>query len=285
MPRLTARLTVSCVGLALAGVAGLWPALTRAAEAPVAQVADLTYDVYLGGLHIFAFDVNMALGSDRYRVTAEGGTRGMVGWLYAWQTRLAAEGVDRGGTIEPRRFVSDSDWQGSRHTVDLGFVAGGGYELRREPPPEPDPDIEGSLPETLPEGTFDPLSLVLAASRALQETGRCDQTVPVFDGRRRFDLTLRHVDEATLPASDYTIYEGPAVRCGFSIERISGFRKSWRANRQSNADAAAPTIWVATIRPELPPVPVRYDGTIALGNIVIHLTGVEVRTEEVHRQE
>lgn len=270
----------------MAGAVWFWSVPARAVEVPSAQVADLTYDVYLGGLHIFTFDVNMALRPDRYRVTAEGGTRGLIGWLYAWQTRLAAEGIARDGELEPLRYVADSDWQGSRRTVDLAFAGGGRYELRQEPPPEPDPDIEGELPETLPDGTFDPLSLVLAASRGLQETGRCDQTVPVFDGRRRFDLTLRHVDEATLPPSDYTIYQGPAVRCSFSVERISGFRKSWRSNGRWNADAApAPTIWVAPIRPDLPPVPVRYDGAIALGNIVIHLTGAEVRTEQARQGE
>lgn len=281
MNRLSARFTVSWVGLALASAACLWPAPARAAEVPTAQVADLTYDVYLGGLHIFTFDVNMALQPDRYRVTAEGGTRGAIGWLYAWQTRLAAEGVERDGTIEPRRYVVDSDWQGDRRTIELGFTEGGRYELRQEPPPEPDPDIEGGLPDSLPDGTFDPLSLVLAASRTFQETGRCDQTIPVFDGRRRFDLTLRHVDQATLPPSDYTIYDGPAVRCSFSVKRISGFRKSWRSGGRRNADAGTPTLWIAPVRPDLPPVPVRYDGEIALGNIVIHLTGATVRTEEV----
>jgi hypothetical protein len=150
--------------------------------------------------------------------------------------------------------------------------------LERTPPLEPDPDIEGGSPETLPEGTVDPLSLAVAASRALAENGRCDQTVPVFDGQRRYDLTLRHVDEATLPSSDYSIYQGRAVRCTVSMTRISGFRKSWKSKRQWDAPSSAPTIWVAPIQAGLPPVPVRYDGAIALGNIVIHLTKSEVRT-------
>ena len=64
------------------------------------------------------------------------------------------------------------------------------------------------------------------------------------------------------------------------MERISGFRKSWRSSRQWDADSSAPpTIWIAPIRPGLPPVPVRYEGAIALGNIVVHLTKAEARTE------
>ena len=277
MSRLTARLTVSCAGLALA--VSLWSAPAQAAEAVAARTLDLTYDVYLGGLHIFTFDVDMTLQLDRYRVTAEGGTQGMIGWLYGWQTKLAAEGLDRNGRIAPQRYDAESNWQGNLRTVQLGFGEDGRYDLQQTPPPEPDPDIEGSLPETLPDGTVDPLSLAVAASRALAENGHCDQTLPVFDGRRRYDLTLTHVDEATLPPNAYSIYQGPVVRCSFSMKRISGFRKSWQSKRQPDAGSSVPTIWMAAIQPDLPPVPVRYDGAIALGNIVIHLTRADVRTE------
>jgi hypothetical protein len=279
MSRLTARLTASWVGLAMAGALSLSPAPARAAETMSPRFVDLTYEVYLGGLHIFTFDVDMTLQPDRYRVAAQGATQGMIGWLYEWQTKLAAEGLDRNGRIEPLRYDVDSNWQSNRRMTHLSFVEGGRYDLQRTPPPEPDPDIEGSLPETLPDDVVDPLSLAVAASRALQENGRCDQTLPVFDGQRRYDLTLTHIDVATLPPSEYSVYQGPAVRCGFSMKRISGFRKSWKSKRQPDDRSSAPTIWVAPIRQDLPPLPVRYDGAIALGNIVIHLTKAQVRTE------
>ncbi len=277
MPRLTALIVPSWVGLAVTGLVGL-SSVAAAAEPLPARTVDLTYDVYLGGLHIFTFDIDMALQPDRYRVTAEGATQGMVGWLYEWQTKLAAEGLDRNGRIEPQRYDVESNWQGNQRTVQLGFAEEGRYDLQRTPPPEPDPDIEGGLPETLPEGIVDPLSLAVAASRVLEENGRCDQTLPVFDGQRRYDLTLTHIDAATLPPSEYSAYHGPAVRCSFSMKRISGFRKSWRTKRQVAADASPPTIWLAPIRQDLPPLPVRYDGAIALGNIVIHLTKAQVRS-------
>lgn len=279
MPRLTGRLAV-CIGLAMASAAGLSSAPARAAEAASARIVDLTYDVFLGGLHIFSFDVGMTLRPDRYRVTAEGKTRGMIGLLYALDMKLAAEGLDHDGRIEPRRYVADTEWQRRQRTVQLGFAEGGRYDLQQDPPPDPDPDIEGGLPEALPEGIVDPLSFAVAASRALEQNGRCDQTVPVFDGRRRFDLTVQHIEETMLPPNGYSVYQGPAVRCSFSMERISGFRKSWRSSRQWDAGSSAPpTIWLASIRRDMPPVPVRYEGEIALGTMVVHLTGAAVRTE------
>ena len=264
------------LGLALvAGAAALPPAQ---AQEP-ARAVDLTYDVYLGGLHIFTFDVDMTLRPDRYRVAAEGATQGMVGWLYGWQTRLAAEGLDRDGRIEPQFYEIESIWQNDLRTVQLSFEEDGRYGLERTPPPEPDPDIEGNLPDTLPANVVDPLSLALAASRSLEENGRCDQTLPVFDGQRRYDLTLTQIDRAILPRSEYSIYQGPATRCSFSMKRISGFRKSWQSKRQPDDRSSPPMIWIAPIRDDLPPLPVRYDGAIALGNIVIHLTKAQVRTD------
>jgi hypothetical protein len=279
MSRLTARITSSCIGLAMASAIGLSSTPVRAAELASSRTLDLTYDVYLGGLHIFTFDVDMAMQPDGYRVTAQGATHGIVGWLYGWQTKIAAEGLDRNGRIEPQRYDVESNWQGNQRTVQLAFAEAGRYDLQQTPPPEPDPDIEGELPESLPKGTVDPLSFGIAASRALEQNGRCDQTVPVFDGRRRYDLTLTHIDQATLPPNEYSVYQGPAVRCSFSMKRISGFRKSWSSKRQPDDRSSAPTIWVAPIREDLPPVPVRYDGAIALGNIVIHLTRAQVRTQ------
>lgn len=274
MPRLIAHISSVGLGLAVAGSA-VAPAI--AAEAEPARVVDLTYEVYLGGLQIFTFNVDMTLQPDRYRVTAEGATQGMVGWMYDWNVRLAAEGAEEDGRIAPRSYLSESEWQSDGRSLRLGFDGDGRYDLQQMPAPEPDPDIEGGLPESLPEGTVDPLSMAVAASRALEAQGSCDQTLPVFDGQRRYDLIVTQVDRATLEPNEYSIYHGPAVRCSFKVERISGFRKSWQARRGASVDAAPPLIWMASLRPDLPPVPVRYDGQIALGNIVVHLTAAEVR--------
>jgi hypothetical protein len=275
MPRLTGRLVPASIGLAL----GLLSAPALAAEPTPARFADLAYNVYVGGLRIFSFDVEMALLPESYRLTAEGQTQGMVSWVYTFDMNLTAEGFDRGGRIEPQRYLAETQWQSRERKLQLGFADAGRYDLTQDPPPEPDPDIEGSLPKALPEGVVDPLSLAIAASRALEQTGTCNQTLPVFDGQRRFNVTVKQLGPATLPPNDYSIYQGPAMRCGLDVERISGFRKSFRADRDREARSTPPTIWMASIRPGLPPVPVRYEGEIKLGKIVIHLTDATFRTE------
>ena len=273
MPRLTGRLACLCLGLAL-----LAPVATSADVGP-AEVAQLKYDVYVGGLHIYSIDVEMRLQSGRYRLTARGGTQGMVGMLYTWDTDLTADGIDQDGRTQAQRYLSKTQWETRRRTITLGFSPDGRYTLQQDPPQEPDPDIEGGLPASLPTGVVDPLSFAIAAAQSLAKTGRCEQTVPVFDGQRRFNVIVTGIGPAELKPNRYSIYQGPAMRCGLGIERISGFRKSLRAKREKEERSTPPTIWVAQIKPELPPIPVRYDGEIALGKIVVHLTDATFRTE------
>jgi hypothetical protein len=276
MSRRNGRRALTAIGFAFAGTVGLLSGPAQAG-AGSAQIADLTYDVYVGGLHIFTFDAEMTLQPDHYRLTADGETRGLVGWLHTWNLKLAAEGLDRNGRIEPQHYLAETRWRSRQRTLELGFAEGGRYDLDQTPPPEPDPDIEGDLPESLPNGILDPLSFAIAASRTLQEHGRCDQTVPVFDGQRRFDIVVKQIGETTLAPNAYSIYQGPAMRCSLGVARISGFRKSLQSSREQTS--GPPTIWMASIRPDLPPLPVRYEGEIKLGKIVIHLADAKFRTE------
>jgi hypothetical protein len=292
MLRQTRRLILGCAGLILAAAPlraaettpaaapSTSPASTSPASTSVGRVVDLSYEVYLGGLHIFSMSVDMALRPGSYSLAAAGGTRGMIGWIYKWDVKLASEGADASGAIRPKSYSSVTDWQSTPKTMKLAFGEGGSYDVQRNPPEEIDVADEGEPPASLPAGTVDPLSLAVAATRALAASGKCEQTLPVFDGKRRYDLIVKDLGEATIAKNDYSIYAGPALRCGFTMERISGFSKKRRYTRQWDEETSAPpTVFLAQIRPDLPPLPVRYEGAIALGNLVIHLTKAEVRSE------
>jgi hypothetical protein len=285
MLRQTRRLMLACAGLILAAAPLQAAEMAPAAPASTGRVVNLGYEVYLGGLHIFSMNVDMALRPGSYSVAAAGGTRGMIGWIYKWDVKLAAEGVDAGGldkagAIRPKSYVSVTDWQSTPKTMKLAFGEGGSYDVQRNPPEEIDVADEGELPAALPANAVDPLSLAVAATRALAASGKCEQTLPVFDGKRRYDLIVKDLGEATIAKNSYSIYAGPALRCGFTMERISGFSKKRRYTRQWDEETSVPpTVFMAQIRADLPPLPVRYEGAIALGDMVIHLTKADVRSE------
>jgi hypothetical protein len=275
--------------LAFAASLAVPPAAPAEAAPPAeARIADLGYDVYIGGLHVFSFAIEMTLRPESYRVSAEGGTRGAVAWFSSWGVKLDAEGSDSAGRIASRHYVVETDWKKDPARLQLDFAGDGRYALERVPAPDPaeppDPDIEGTLPETLPQGALDPLSFAVAAGQALQRSGHCDQTVPVFDGQRRYDVTVKDGGPTVLAPNGYSIFSGTATRCTLQVTRISGFRKSTRMSAAAAAKAAPPTVYMAAPQPGMPPVPVRFESEIKLGQMVIHLADAKFRTEPLAEQ-
>lgn len=257
------------------------------ADAPLAPRAlALRYDVFVGGFYTFGFDVSLGLESDAYEVTVDGGTRGLIGQLFTWRMNMGAQGkleslVPTPSGFAPARFDNLTEWRGKPRRTTLRFIGHGSYEVDRDPseiPEERDPE-EGELPVSLPAATMDPVAASLVALSASARDGACERRIPVFDGKRRYDLIVRGGDgETSLPPSNFSAYAGPALSCRIGIMRISGFSKR-RNNTQQWDDGSSnpPVIASAKLAPGLPLVPVRFIATINLGTMVVHLVHAELR--------
>lgn len=250
---------------------------TQSSQLNSARHVTLSYEVHAGGLHIFSFDVGMALEPHGYRIVAAGGTRGISSYLYKWDVSLKAEGEG----LRPGRYMTVNTTRPPTKTMQLEFVEDGSFTVTRNLPESPDETAEEQvLPAQLPANIADPLSASLLAVKTLAETGSCAQTIPVFDGKRRFDILLHDAGISEISKSRFNSYEGPAILCGLAIERISGFKKPRRHIGQWDQDKdEPPKLWIARVRPDMPPVLVRFTGALALGSIVVHLTKVESSQE------
>ena len=97
-------------------------------------------------------------------------------------------------------------------------------ELTAIPPPNRD-----SVPvmETNRQGIVDPLTAMLFSAAVTGEglsPAACRQTLPIFDGRQRYDLKLafKRMDKVTAEKG----YSGPLVVCSVTYEPIAGHRSS-----------------------------------------------------------
>ncbi len=262
--------------LAASGAASSAPAMpVQPHSQPSSRTMALTYEVYAGGLHIFSFDVNLSLRPESYRIAAAGGTRGLTSLLYKWDVNLTAEGEH----LQPARYVTVNTGRQPTKTMQLEFAKGGSFTITRdpvEPLDEAAAEEEGPLPTSLPSNIADPLSAGLVASQALARNGSCKQAIPVFDGKRRYNLLIHDAGAGDVPKSRISIYQGPATLCHFTMERISGFKKHRRYAAQWDEDKdEPPTLGVAKVREDMPPIPVRFTGAVALGSIIVHLTKIE----------
>ncbi len=249
-----------------------WP--TRPAGA--GQVVSLGYNVYLGGLHIVSFNMDITLDRSEYSISAAGVSRGVVGLFYDWSTRLDANGRLGPAGFRPTRYDAVTKRKGKVKSRRLVFGGDGEYSVERDPPKR---KKQRKLPLALTRNTVDPLTAVLAVTSALVADGGCTRTIPVFDGKRRFNLLFKQVGPDTVAPSQLSIFKGLAVQCRFTTKRIAGFKKKRRYFSFWDESEKNPlAVWVATLADGAPPVPVRFEGDFKLGALMIHLVRAEVKS-------
>ncbi|MGE5537383.1 MAG: DUF3108 domain-containing protein [Gemmatimonas sp.] len=248
----------------------------------------LTYDVYIGGLHAFRFDATVGVDDRSYEVALDGGTSGVIGRLFSWRASLRSDGAVASTQPVPAglsaaRFESATAWQGKPRRTSLTFTGDGRYDVALEPPEDADSVREdGGLPSILPPGTMDPVAASLAALSASARDGACARRLPVFDGKRYYELIVRDGDgDNVVPPSHLSAFSGPALKCRIAMRRLAGFSKRRYAQYWDDESSDLPTIWSAALAPGMPLVPVRFLAPIHiagnLGTMVIHIVHAELR--------
>ncbi len=285
------RKTLSALALSLALALGLgfsaMPWAVAAEPAPVNTVAQgetlsLGYDIYIGGLHALAATVDVTQDGPRYRATAAGQTRGLIDFLFSWTSHAKATGQRQGDGYRPQHYVSASQWRGRARGRRLDFFGGGAYRLERTPPRKARGQRRPLPPEMI-RLTVDPLTAALRAITQLARAGSCGGTIRVFDGKRRYDLAFADEGADLVDASRLSIFQGPARRCSFTMDRIHGFKKKrrytnfWNDSEDVGHGMWNFQVWIARPKPGVPPVPVRFEGETHHGSVMIHLNHAAVK--------
>jgi hypothetical protein len=123
----------------------------------------------------------------------------------------------------------------------------------------------------LQQRTVDPLTATLSAL-----TLHCRGTVPVFDGRRRYDIRLTDLGDTDVPPSGSPLYSGRARRCRSEIIPLAGF---WRVEPNQDERPTRLDYWIAAPKAGLPPVPVYLELSAPRGTLSIHLTALAAATQ------
>jgi len=261
--------TVRSAGAMLLALSVSLPSASQSiADEPSA--IELDYKIFLGGLHALSMTTQLSRDGDAgYRMAVDAATDGFIGALVDARYRAESEGVTAEHTASPRRFqgVSGQDGDGDGKTVTVVYRDGAAPEVAFAPAHEAPSD---PLPADMTTATVDPPSAMMTLMETLGTTGRCDATVKVFDGKRRYNLMSSHAGELYLKASGIAPYDGPAVECRVGIERIAGFRTGRFAKRYPDEI----TIFLASVIDGAPPVPVRLHAKNMFGALRMHLVAL-----------
>ncbi|MBI3497944.1 MAG: DUF3108 domain-containing protein [Proteobacteria bacterium] len=239
--------------------------------AAVQPAPDLTihYDLYTGGLHTVGIEAKAHIQAERYALTADVNSVGLINWFFRYHARHEAGGKLTEGGIRPELYANAGEWNGGGRSVTLSYGDAGPIEAEVRPTPEK--DERDPVPAHLWIGTVDPLSLVLAVNRRTASEEPCAVTVPVFDGRRRYNLHLEPVGLDRLPANRYSSFAGAALKCRVIYERVAGDPRNpqWQLRKPPQT-----TVWLARFGRNRIWLPVRLETESIFGAVVGHITHV-----------
>jgi hypothetical protein len=257
--------------------AAAWMLAAAPASASGDGTLSLDYEAYFGGFHVVSARTTISRAGAEYEVQGEARARGLLDWYAGWKGRAVSEGVLGDGlTVSPEVHRNEGEWRGSTRRNSLTFLPDGSVDVEQESPP--DPNKLTPIPEESIPGTVDPISAIMALARTMEVAGDCTGTIPVYDGRRRYDLSVTQGDSRVFEPNDYTIFSGEAVACVVDFERIGGFRVEQSKYQQTARDRI---VWVGRPLDGVPPIPVRIEVETDYGTLLVHLTAARVGDTEI----
>jgi hypothetical protein len=232
-----------------------------------AETLELKYEIYGGGFHLLSFEVAIDETAESYRIDSAFRTRGLLDVVVGFLLRSATAGRVDGAELLPAQYAANSKFRGRIRNTRIDYAPDGRVAAEISPS---DKDKRTKVEPHQMLGTVDALTATLRASRHVALIGNCTQMVPVFDGRRRYDLFFEDHGVQELKRSSYSAFSGPARACRVKQLRIAGFSTD-PADQEKTEEAA---LWIAPVLAGAPPMPVRIELDTSWGYIYVHLAEV-----------
>lgn len=248
------------------GAASLLALGLLAAPAVAADRISARLEVYgLMGLHVLTLHTQLEEVADRYAITADYATTGVAGLVVDQSTRSQARGRVTPVSAQPDSFRSDTRRNGDERHNRIDYRPDGTIDASSTPAP-PDPIAPDAA-----RGTVDNLTAYFRLERQLAAKRSCALTVPVFDGRHRYDLVFEDGGQEMLSAEGGQKWEGAAIACRMT-RHIRGV-----PDGEEGEGARRGTIWYAPLLPGDVMVPVRMELKTQIGTVDAYLAEVHGR--------
>ena len=259
--------------LTVAGLAVFLAPVMGAGQAAAAESrdVDLSYKIYVGGFQVAALKIDMDLAAKNYDIAAKISTTGLVGRMFPWWMQAYSRGAIVSAGVAPVSAGQRNNWRGRERFIDMKFSDGVARIDRIAPKPES--DDRDKVPEAMRTGVLDLASAIVSIIRKMDSNQPCMAEIPVFDGRRRYDLISRPDGAEKLRPSGYTPYVGDTVNCRVSVRKKAGFKKN--DDSGWNDEDRSARVWMGKAFGDVPPVPVRLTLNTPMGALIAHLSAAE----------
>ncbi len=233
------------------------------------------YTISFAGIPIGKGQWSAEIGNDAYVMSAGGGASGLITALLDGEGTITARGAMRNGQLAPASFTSSIARDGEKN--ELQMTLDGGRVKDVVPASAPEEKDRVPVTDAHRAGILDPLSaIVIPAGAEGLAPQACQRTLPIFDGRRRFDLKLsfKRMDKVKADKG----YAGPAVVCAVVFQPIAGHRAS-SALAKYLSEGREIEMWLAPIAGTRVLAPFRLSVASLIGNMVIAAHQFEASAE------
>jgi hypothetical protein len=183
-----------------------------------ASTIDLTFTLYMGGISLGKVDLSARVQGDNYRAVSSLETTGVVNTVWRSKIEASASGGLMGAKVAPGLYdaFSLNGANPVRREMTLGYQNGD----------IPSVKSNRNLPEITDEqkrATIDPVSalVLLVTSAEANRQKPCSLMTPVFDGRRRYDVSASFSRNANI-RMDNGLYAGAVQVCKLAYKPIAG---------------------------------------------------------------
>ena len=231
---------------------------------------DALYVASLAGVPIGKGGWVIEVGDDQFSAAATGMTIGLLRVFATGDGKGASRGAIRGDNLMPTLFVSTINNDKRVEELKIVMSAGNVKDLVVEPPTVPHPD-RVPLTDAHRRGIVDPLSAAIIRVPGNGDpvaAEACRRTLPVFDGRMRFDLQLsfKRIEKVQVKG-----YQGPVAVCGVQFVPVAGYVPDRPAIKYLAAQTDM-EIWLAPIVGTRLVVPYKISLPTPLGRGVLEAT-------------
>jgi len=268
-PRVAAAFAIAVLAAAASGSAASasepWPAEVQA-----------VYKIQFNSFEIGQFSFNSSVHDRTYAITANADISALLG-VVRWNGVTRVSGALAGNTPKPTGFSFEFQGSSKAGSVRMGFGNGGVKSLDHNPPLIEPPGTVPLQPAHM-RGVLDPLSAILALSRP-RDGNPCNQKVPVFDGKVRFDLVFSFKEDAPIADAAQRGAAAEMLRvCRVRVVPIAGHRDdeaSTELKRNMGIEVAFRAIPSAKLF-----VPHRITVPTFAGSAVLLAHSVHIRTQQ-----
>ncbi len=184
---------------------------------------DARYIATLAGVPIGKGAWVIEIANDQYTAAASGMTTGLARVFASGQGSSASRGQVKNGNLVPASYASNVAMDHRSEELRITLINGVVKEIGIEPPSPPQFD-RIPITEAHRRGVVDPMTGVLMrvnGSASPLSPEACNRSIPVFDGRMRFDLKLSFKRMEEVQAEQG--YQGPAVVCTVLFSPVAGY--------------------------------------------------------------